>query len=197
MKILTIIFYLSFTSCSEQTNNSNVVLDSVKMDTLETVTEDTHHNHVVTKGLVTDNKHINTGNTKPGELLDYAKSLIGTPYRYGSVNPKVGFDCSGFITHVFNHFNIAVPRSSIDFTHVEKQINVEEAKAGDIVLFTGTNNAIRDVGHMGIVTGKTNDEIHFIHCTSGKAYGVTITPLNKYYMGRFVKVIRIFEQNDN
>jgi len=36
----------------------------------------------------------------------------------------------------------------------------------------------------------------FIHSSSGKANGVTITPLNDYYKGRFVKVIRIFPQND-
>jgi cell wall-associated NlpC family hydrolase len=43
------------------------------------------------------------------------KHLIGTTYKYGSTDPAVGFDCSGFITHVFNHFDIKVPRSSRDF----------------------------------------------------------------------------------
>ena len=43
---------------------------------------------------------------------------------------------------------------------------------------------------MGILT-QTTDSIKFIHSTSGKAYSVTITPLNKYYAGRFVKIIRV------
>jgi cell wall-associated NlpC family hydrolase len=143
-----------------------------------------------------EEKIIYTGNTTPAELLAYAQTLIGIPYKYGSIDPAAGFDCSGFITHVFNHFNINVPRSSIDFTNVKREVPVAEAKAGDIVLFTGTDSSIRDVGHMGIITSNDNSTVNFIHSTSGKANGVTITPMNKYYMGRFVKVLRIFPGND-
>jgi len=141
-------------------------------------------------------KHINTGTTTPEELLAFAKTLIGIPYKYGSIDPAVGFDCSGFITYVFNHFKIVVPRSSIDFTNFEREIRLSDAKPGDIVLFTGTDSTSREVGHMGIITSKENGEYYFIHSTSGKANGVTITLLNNYYTFRFVKVIRIFPQND-
>ena len=127
--------------------------------------------------------------------MDFAKTLIGVPYLYGSTDPAKGFDCSGFITYVFNHFDIQVPRSSIDFTNVGKEIPQTNAKRGDIILFTGTDSTEHFVGHMGIVVSNT-DTLKFIHSTSGKMYGVTITPLNKYYQGRFVKTIRLFKQND-
>lgn len=139
---------------------------------------------------------IKTGATTPAQLLSFAKTLAGIPYKYGSTDPDQGFDCSGFITYIFNHFNIAVPRSSVDFTNVEREINLAEAKAGDIILYTGTDSTIRIVGHMGVITSNDNGAIEFIHSTSGKADGVTITPLNSYYMGRFLKVIRVFTQND-
>jgi len=116
--------------------------------------------------------------------------LIGTPYKYGSSDPQQGFDCSGFITYVFNHFNIKVPRSSIDFTNSGITIPLKDAKRGDLILFTGTDSTEKFVGHMGIITMNVNDSIQFIHSTSGKAYGVTITPLNDNYMGRFVKVVK-------
>jgi cell wall-associated NlpC family hydrolase len=135
---------------------------------------------------------INTGSTRPEEVLNYAKSLVGIPYKYGSTDPEQGFDCSGFITNVFNRYSIAVPRSSVDFTNVEEEINLRESKPGDLILFTGTDSTIRIVGHMGIITENNGRDISFIHSTSGKAYGVTITPLNKYYQGRYVKAIRIF-----
>ena len=131
-------------------------------------------------------------NAKPTDIVAFAKTLIGVPYVYGSTNPKVGFDCSGFITHVFNHFNIKVPRSSIDFTHVGKEIDTTQAVPGDLILFTGTNPEERFVGHMGIVVSNANGKLEFIHSTSGKAMSVTISPLEKYYRTRFVKVIRIF-----
>jgi cell wall-associated NlpC family hydrolase len=139
---------------------------------------------------------INTGNTTPQELLSFANTLIGTPYKYASIDPAVGFDCSGFITYVFSHFKIAVPRSSIDFTNVRRTIPLEKAKPGDLILFTGTDSTIHQVGHMGIIASAQPNDIKFIHSTSGKANGVTITPLNAYYMSRFVKIIRVFKQND-
>jgi cell wall-associated NlpC family hydrolase len=122
-------------------------------------------------------------------IVDFAQTLIGIPYKYGSVDPAEGFDCSGFITYVFNHFHIKVPRSSIGFTNVGEEISLQDSKKGDLILFTGTDSTEKDVGHMGIIVSHDNGIIRFIHSTSGKAYGVTITPLNDYYMGRFVKVV--------
>jgi cell wall-associated NlpC family hydrolase len=134
---------------------------------------------------------VDTKGTNPAELVGFAKTLIGIPYKYGSIAPQDGFDCSGFITYVFNHFGVSVPRSSRDFEHTGNEIDVSESKEGDLILFTGTDSTDRDIGHMGIIV-QNSDTIKFIHSTSGKANGVTITPLNDYYIGRYVKTIRIF-----
>lgn len=128
----------------------------------------------------------------PDSLVAFSKTLIGTPYLYASTDPAKGFDCSGFITYVFNHFNCTVPRSSVDFTNYGKDVNVEDAKPGDLILFTGTDSTIRVVGHMGIIEHWQNDTVYFIHSSSGKNKGVVITPMGKYYQSRFVKVIRVF-----
>ncbi|RZA01783.1 MAG: NlpC/P60 family protein [Sphingobacteriaceae bacterium] len=153
----------------------------------------------VTPGHTDDGKPIEriiTGKTTPAELINFATSLTGIPYKYGSTDPKEGFDCSGFITYVFNHFGITVPRQSVDFTNVDHEINLQDAKTGDLILFTGTDSTDRTVGHMGIIIAQPTGAPHFIHSTSGKAYGVTTTPLNAYYMGRYVKTLRIFPQNE-
>lgn len=92
---------------------------------------------------------------------------------------------------MFKHFGIVVPRSSIDFTNVGTEVSAAQAKTGDLILFTGTDSLDKFVGHMGIVVSNT-DTLRFIHSTSGKQYGVTITPLSKYYKGRYVKTVRIF-----
>lgn len=138
---------------------------------------------------------INTGSTTPQQLIAYARTLNGIPYKYGSLKPEEGFDCSGFITYVFNHFKIAVPRSSVDFTNVNTEVTLKQAKPGDLILFTGTDSTKRVVGHMGILV-QTGTEPVFIHSTSGKANGVTETPLNSYYQGRYMKTIRVFKQNN-
>jgi cell wall-associated NlpC family hydrolase len=140
---------------------------------------------------------IETGSTTPAQLVAFANSLKGIPYKYASTDPTQGFDCSGFITFVFNHFKIAVPRRSVDFTFMNKQINLQDAKTGDLILFTGTDSTERVVGHMGIIIiASPGKELTFIHSTSGKADGVTETPFNSYYKSRYMKTIRIFPQND-
>lgn len=124
------------------------------------------------------------------QIVAFAKTLMGTPYMYGSTDPAVGFDCSGFITYVFNHFNLKVPRSSVEFTNRGREVAVAQAQPGDLILFTGTDSTVRIVGHMGIVIDNSNG-LQFIHSSSGKANGVTVSPLQGYYQSRFVKVISL------
>jgi cell wall-associated NlpC family hydrolase len=161
--------------------NDSLIIDSIKKDT------------AVKPIAIIDTPKIilPAADSLPKQLVNFAKTLIGTPYLYASTNREKGFDCSGFITYVFNHFKITVPRSSVDFTNVGTPINIKNAVGGDLILFTGTDSTSTIVGHMGIVTENT-DSLRFIHSSSGKANGVTITALNKYYVKRFVKVIRIW-----
>ncbi|HMK24762.1 MAG TPA: C40 family peptidase [Chitinophagaceae bacterium] len=139
-----------------------------------------------------DKKMIASETDQPDSLVAFAKTLIGIPYLYACTDPQKGFDCSGFVTYVFNHFNIAVPRSSVDFTTYGKEIGLEKARPGDLILFTGTDSSDLIVGHMGIVESIKDDTLRFIHSTSGKAKGVVISPLSEHYKKRFVKVIRVF-----
>jgi len=129
---------------------------------------------------------------KAEELITFAQTLKGTPYKYACSDPKKGFDCSGFVQYVFNHFNIQVPRSSIAFTNVGKTIDLKNAMPGDLILFTGTNKKVRKVGHVGIVI-QASDTIKFIHSSSGKSWGVNETTLGSHYKARFIKVVRLLE----
>ena len=128
-------------------------------------------------------------------LVSFAKSLIGVPYLYGSTDPAKGFDCSGFITYVFNHFNMTVPRSSFDFENKGRKVTMDSCKRGDIILFTGTVPEEKNIGHIGIICDSNEGIPSFIHSTSGKANGVTITSMeNKFYLGRFVGIVDLLGQ---
>lgn len=127
----------------------------------------------------------------PTRMVAYAKTLLGTRYVFGCSAPSIGFDCSGFINHIFDHFNITVPRSSVDFTNAGTTIPLHEALPGDLILFTGTNSNLRAVGHIGMIVANNAEGIQFIHASSGKENAVIITTLDDRYMQRFVKVVRM------
>jgi len=126
-----------------------------------------------------------------GQLISFAKTLIGSPYHYASRNPKRGFDCSGFVSYVFENFGFSVPRSSREFPDAGTPVSLENAKVGDVLIFTGTNPRVRKIGHVGIIYSINGNEIKFIHSTSGKAHGVTITQMDDYYRSRFIKAVSI------
>lgn len=131
-------------------------------------------------------------NPSTSRMLEFAKSMIGIPYRYASSNPAKGFDCSGFVSYVFQNFGFKVPRSSREFASSGEPKKLEDAHIGDVILFTGTNSKVRRVGHVGIIYSINNGEIKFIHSSSGGKKGVIITSLNEgFYKKRFMKVVSV------
>lgn len=128
----------------------------------------------------------------PNRLLEFAKSMLGIRYRSASSSPSRGFDCSGFVNYVFSNFGFKVPRSSREFATSGEPKKLEDAKIGDVILFTGTNSKSRTPGHVGIIYSINGDEVKFIHSSSGNAKGVTISSLDEgFYKKRFLKVVSI------
>ncbi len=122
--------------------------------------------------------------------MSFAETLIGIKYKYGAESTEDGFDCSGFVNYVFNHFNISVPRVTVDFTNAGEEVPIKNSKPGDIILFTGSNAKRRVVGHVGIITENNDGNVKFIHASTSS--GVMISGMNSYFLPRFIKVIRVF-----
>lgn len=126
-------------------------------------------------------------NTSLGEkIVATAKKYIGTPYVYGGASPK-GFDCSGFTQYVYKQCGINISRSSSTQANDGVKVGRDELQVGDLIIFTGTRSSTP--GHTGIYIGNGK----FIHSSSGKARGVTITDLDSsYYKKRFLYGRRLF-----
>lgn len=127
-------------------------------------------------------------------LILFCKKQLGTHYLYASCDPKSGFDCSGFVYFVFNHFNVKVPRSSVDYYNVGKTIHPDSFKVGDVIVFTGTNLKIRTPGHVGIILSNYGNKLQFIHSSSNKKdSGVKISTYDDSlnYKKRFLKIVRV------
>ena len=160
----------------------------------------TRHSHKVKIAKVSEpvfHLNENTDTISAYNLLYFAQSLIGITYREASSDPSRGFDCSGFVNYVFKNFDANVPRSSGDFANAGRTIRIEDAMPGDVILFKGTKTHHRhSIGHVGIVYSNEGNQLRFIHSTSGKEYGVTISSMDDTYKRRFVKVVRLLKQND-
>lgn len=86
-----------------------------------------------------------------------ALQYIGVPYRFGGSNPKVGFDCSGLVNHVYREtLGIILPRTSRQLATIGVPVATEALRPGDLVFFNtrGAPNS-----HVGIYLGDSR----FIH----------------------------------
>lgn len=125
------------------------------------------------------------------DIIRFAKKLLGTPYRFASSNPKKGLDCSGFVKYVFEKYKINLPRSSKSYDAVGKAQKPSEFKVGDVLVFYGFKDKTR-IGHVGIICEADGMNSKFIHSSSGKAKGVTISELGSaMYTRRFYKCIDV------
>jgi lipoprotein Spr len=142
------------------------------------------------------NSSLSTDGVTGDSIIQFARTLIGVRYRTATSDPSLGFDCSGFVSYVFKNFNFIVPRSSREFADIGEKIRLEDAKPGDIIVFTSPTHHHR-IGHVGIVLCNEGDDFQFIHSTSGKEHGVTITAMDDTYRRRYVTVIRLLKRNDD
>lgn len=100
------------------------------------------------------------GHAPSGSLTSYARSLIGVPYKYGGNSPDSGFDCSGFVGHVFKRsLGISLPRSAQQISRQGQPVKLAQLREGDLVFYDTNNQAY---SHVGIYLG----DDRFIHAPS-------------------------------
>ena len=93
----------------------------------------------------------NISDDQMNELVMYAVSLADTPYHYGGNSANNGFDCSGFVGHVFRHaLGVSLPRTSREISRVGKPISQSELSPGDLVFY---NTQHASFSHVGIYVG--------------------------------------------
>lgn len=85
-----------------------------------------------------------------------AVGLLGTRYRRGGVSPETGFDCSGFVDHVFEKMGISLPHSAKGISRNGERVAMNDLHPGDLVFFRTLRHAF---SHVGIYLGDNR----FIH----------------------------------
>ena len=101
-------------------------------------------------------------------LMEEAAKYLGYPYVWGGSSPSTSFDCSGFVCWVFTNSGVHnLPRTTAQGIYDQcAPVSAADAKAGDIIFFTGTYNSAGPVSHVGIYCGNGT----MIHCGNPISY---------------------------
>jgi cell wall-associated NlpC family hydrolase len=114
------------------------------------------------------------------QLTTSAMRFLGVPYVYGGTSTS-GFDCSGFVQHVFGMLGMSLPRTA-DAQFYAGRPTVGGPRAGDLVFF----DTYGSYSHVGIYLGHGK----FVHASS--SHGVMVSKLSdSYWASRYVGAKRL------
>ena len=119
------------------------------------------------------------------QVAELARTMVGTPYRYGGLNPKTGFDCSGLVYFSHRSVGYTLPRTSQAQYRKTQPVDRDDLIPGDLVFF---RLRPRKISHVGIYLGSDR----FVHApSSGKT--VRINSLDDPYWDKhFIRGGRVF-----
>jgi cell wall-associated NlpC family hydrolase len=124
---------------------------------------------------------------KTNDMLGKAMTLLGVPYKRGGNTAETGFDCSGFVRHIYEtSVGRLLPRRADEQAKATEKIDRNDLSPGDLVFF---NTMRRTFSHVGIYIGDGK----FIHAPStGKS--VRVDDLRAaYWTKRFTGARRVQE----
>lgn len=116
-------------------------------------------------------------------ILKEAEKYVGYPYVWGGSSPSTSFDCSGFVSYVYN-------QCGWDFGRLGAQglynisARTSSPKPGDLVFFTGTYDT-PGISHVGIYVG----DGWMLHCGDPISYADLNT---SYWQSHFYAYGKLF-----
>ena len=106
-----------------------------------------------------------------------AEKFLGYPYVWGGSSPETSFDCSGFVSWVYNHSGWSIGRCTAQgLYNICTPVAENEVQLGDLVLFKGTY-ATYGVSHVGIYMGNAE----MLHCGDPISYADLTLPYWKQH----------------
>jgi cell wall-associated NlpC family hydrolase len=126
-----------------------------------------------------DDVRVLHGKGRRFQLARDALRFLGTPFVWGGSTPS-GFDCSGFVQHVFAMLDVALPRTA-DYQFADGRHVTGALRAGDLVFF---HTYAPGASHVGIYLG----DGEFVHASRPYVHLSRLS--DPYYASRYVGATR-------
>ncbi len=95
-------------------------------------------------------------------IITEAEKYLGFPYVWGGSSPSTSFDCSGFVSYVYNNCGVGWDFGRLGaegLRNICSYVSPSNAKPGDLIFFEGTYDTT-GASHVGIYVGNNQ----MIHC---------------------------------
>lgn len=113
------------------------------------------------------------------ELMFRALDMVGTKYKFGGSSRETGFDCSGFVRHLFDVvLQTPLPRTSYEMSRLGDKVMLADLEVGDLVFY---NTLKRAYSHVGMYIG----DGRFIHSPSRGRSVEIVDMKDRYWATRF------------
>jgi peptidoglycan DL-endopeptidase CwlO len=119
-------------------------------------------------------------------IIQEAEKYLGYPYVWGGSSPTTSFDCSGFVSYVYNNCGLgwSFGRLSAEgLRQMSAYVSPANARPGDLIFFQGTYDTL-GASHVGIYAGNNM----MIHCGDPIQYASIST---SYWQSHFYQFGRI------
>ncbi len=93
------------------------------------------------------------GNEVTQAIFAEAYQWEGSPYLFGGTDPATGIDCSAFTQLCYRAAGLDLPRTAQTQYDATEHIDLENAKPGDLVFFSGTYDTDNFITHVEIYAG--------------------------------------------
>ena len=95
-------------------------------------------------------------------MIAEAEKYLGFPYVWGGSSPSTSFDCSGFVSYVYNNCGLGWNFGRLGAEGLRQTcayVSPANAKPGDLIFFQGTYDTT-GASHVGIYVGNNT----MLHC---------------------------------
>ncbi|HYZ15551.1 MAG TPA: C40 family peptidase [Candidatus Acidoferrum sp.] len=172
------------TDSAPPTDGADVAMWNASAEKAEKTTERREHDPVRVAGIVHVQKFASgiaaRGAAMASNLTRNAMRFLGVPYVFGGTTTG-GFDCSGYVQHVFAMMGVHLPRTADAQYDVAHRIKGRPIP-GDLVFFQTYTSG---VSHVGISLGGDR----FVHASG---HGVMVSSLHdSYWANRYLGARRV------